>query len=203
MNKQYIREKINPVLLCLYKTCGIEIKDSLLLCPQENKRKYIKETYIKRPDISTFIETGTWMGDTVNFVINDFKNIYSIELSEEYANKAKLRFKNKTNVKIIAGDSAKELPTLIKQTDGPCVFWLDGHYSYGNTAKSNKETPILEELRPVLKMEQDHIILIDDARLFIGTHNYPWLLNLARFVRKTNPKYKMIISNDIITLIKK
>ena len=143
------------------------------------------------------------MGDTVDFVINDFKNIYSIELSEEYANKAKLRFKDKNNVKIITGDSAEELPLLMKQINEPCVFWLDGHYSYGNTAKAKKETPILEELRPILKMEQDHIILIDDARLFIGTHNYPWLLNLARFVRKTNPQYKMIVSNDIITLIKK
>jgi pyrimidine operon attenuation protein/uracil phosphoribosyltransferase len=95
------------------------------------------------------------------------------------------------------------LVKLLKDIKEPCIFWLDGHYSYADTAQAEKETPILEEIRPILEMEESHVILIDDARLFIGRHNYPTIIKLANFVKKINKNYKMSIEKDIILLIKK
>jgi vacuolar-type H+-ATPase subunit F/Vma7 len=200
MNKQFLRNLINPMILMVYRLNGIKVQDSLIFCDQKNKREFIKKTYNKRKDIRIFIETGTCAGDTVEFVKKDFKKIYSIELSDKYANEAKKRFEKDENVFIITGDSAEEIPKLIKEINEPCVFWLDGHYSYGDTAKSKLETPIIEELKPILEMNQNHLILIDDARLFIGKHNYPFVLSLKRFIKKINSKYSIHIERDIITL---
>jgi hypothetical protein len=44
------------------------------------------------------------------------------------------------------------------------VFWLDGHWSAGDTAGEGDECPLLEELATI---GPQHAILIDDARLFI------------------------------------
>ena len=67
---------------------------------------------------------------------------------------------------------------------------------------SNKKTPILEEIKPILLKPENHIILIDDARLFIGRHNYPTIFSFVSFVRKYNKDYKISICKDIIILQK-
>lgn len=202
MNKQYLREKINPVLLFLYKIYGIKVYDNLLFCPQDEKRAFIKSVYSKRPGIECFIETGTYKGDTIEYVKNDFEKIFTIELSDKYADESIERFKNEQKIKVIRGDSQIELPKLLNNTKQPCVFWLDGHYSYADTASSTKKTPILEEIKPILLNQENNIILIDDARLFIGRHNYPTIFSFARFIRKYNKSYKIEICKDIIILQK-
>jgi hypothetical protein len=202
INKQYVREKINPLLIFLYKLYGVKIHDNLLFCSLDEKRAFIKSTYSKRTDIKTFIETGTYKGDAIEYIKNDFENIFTIELSDKYADESINRFKNESKIKIIKGDSGVELPKLLNDISGPCVFWLDGHYSYKGTAMSNKETPILEELKPILLRSENNIILIDDARLFIGTHSYPTIFSLVKFVKKYNKSYKISIIKDIIVLEK-
>lgn len=181
---------------------GVKVLDNLLFCSQDEKRALIKSTYSKRPDIKIFIETGTYKGDTVEYVKNDFDKIFTIELSEKYANGSIERFKNESKIKIIRGDSGIELPKLLNNISEPCMFWLDGHYSYHDTALSNKETPILEEIKPILLKHENHIILIDDARLFIGRHNYPTIFSFVNFVKKYNKSYKISIIKDIIILEK-
>jgi len=81
-----------------------------------------------------FIETGTYMGDMVD-AVKDFKKIYSIELSENLYNQATARFSKYPHIKIMHGDSGKVLPTIIDAISEPCLFWLDGHYSGGITAR--------------------------------------------------------------------
>lgn len=200
--KDYIRKKINPALLFVYKLYGVEVKDNLLSYPLEQKRVFIKDTYMSRPDITCFIETGTCKGDTIEYVKNDFKKIYSIELSKTFTEEAIFRFQNDSHVKIIPGDSAIELPKLLQNISEPCFFWLDGHYSYGDTAKGDKESPILEEIKPILTSPHNHIILIDDARLFIGRHSYPTIFSLVRFIKKHNPSYTVSIIKDMILVTK-
>jgi hypothetical protein len=178
------------------------VYDNLLFCPQDQKRVFIKSTYLKRPDIKTFIETGTYIGDTVEYVKNDFEKIFTIELSDKYADESTERFKNDSKIKVIKGDSKIELTKLLTDINEPCVFWLDGHYSYADTALSNKKTPILEEINPILLKPENHIILIDDARLFIGRHNYPTIFSFVNFVRRYNKSYKISICKDIIILQK-
>jgi FkbM family methyltransferase len=62
----------------------------------------------------------------------------------------------------VLGDSRDILPQL--DLSEPTVFWLDGHWSAGDTAGEGDECPLLDELATI---GPQHAILIDDARLFI------------------------------------
>lgn len=116
----------------------------------------------------TFVETGSLVGDGILSAINaGFKNIHSIELSNTYYELCKNKFKSYPNVKIWKGDSSVVLKDVIKTITEPIVFWLDGHYSCGNTALGNKYSPLMEEL-DIIKNHKlnNHTILIDDIRCF-------------------------------------
>lgn len=166
--------------------------------PYEVKRLTLL-MYAKLFNISTLVETGTYMGDTVEALRCDFENIYSIELQSEFYERAKERFAGCNHISIIHGDSAQVLPGVLKEIKSPCLFWLDGHYSSGSTAKGTKSTPILEELDHIFSMSpHDHVILIDDARHFVGRNDYPTLEELKKFILQKRPSYFFDVRHDII-----
>ena len=131
---------------------------------------------------------------------NEFEKIYSIELSHLFFQKAKMRFKKYSNVTLLEGDSGKMLKELIPQITCPSLFWLDGHYSGGLTAKGDKECPVYEELANILSSEIDHTILIDDARLFIGQNDYPTIQELEKFVLELKPGWSFTLEKDAIII---
>jgi hypothetical protein len=123
----------------------------------------------------TFVETGTYMGNTVNNVKSYFDTVYSIEINENYANKAIERFKSNDNVHIIKGDSSVEIEKLCKNIDTPTFFWLDGHWSGGDTGKGDKDCPLIEEINHIVNFCKNKcIIAIDDVRLFGTKINEDW-----------------------------
>jgi hypothetical protein len=149
--------------------------------------------------IDTLIETGTYKGDMVEAQKNIFKKIYSIELSEKLHKTAKHRFRKDSNVEIIQGDSGKVLSEIVEKLKAPAIFWLDGHYSAGETALGDKECPIFEELDCIFSSKiKNHILLIDDARCFIGQGDYPAIDELTNYITTRNPKYSCEIKKDII-----
>lgn len=142
---------------------------------------------------NVFIETGTYQGDTINNVLNNFKQIYSIELSPSYANNAKHRFYNNSNVKIIEGDSVIFLSHLCKAINDTVFFWLDGHWSSGDTARGSLDCPLLEELKVINStLKSECIIAIDDVRLF-GTNIHENWLDISR------EKVLSIVKNRLIS----
>ena len=151
--------------------------------------------------LDTFVETGTYLGDMVWAQKDFFSKLYSIELSRELFLKAKKRFRKVNRVTILQGDSSEELAKVLKEINSPALFWLDGHYSGGITAKGTKICPIYAELNHIFKNPYAHVILIDDARLFKGEDDYPDLQSLRNFIAD-NSTYGMKIENDIIILCK-
>jgi hypothetical protein len=129
----------------------------------------------------------------------NFNQIYSIELSKELYLAAKNKFSSDRNVTIINGDSGDVLPELLRQVNKPAIFWLDGHYSAGITAKGNKDCPIFEELSAIFNSRPlKHILLIDDARLFTGENDYPKMNELLGFIKGHRPTVEPLIIDDII-----
>lgn len=166
--------------------------------PHVVKQRIIKE-YQQRYNYSTLIETGTYLGDMVEAQKSSFKKIISIELSNELYLEAKKRFKNDSNVLIVQGDSGKQLPEILKGITEPAIFWLDGHYSEGKTARGDKDCPIFEELDAIFDHAMyEHVILIDDARYFVGRGDYPTIDALAEYIRGKNQNYKVEVKHDII-----
>jgi len=165
--------------------------------PHAIKQKMINE-YQKKHNINIFIESGTYMGDMVWAQQDNFEQLYSVELSKEFVEQARKRFKKKKHIHIIQGDSGKIMFTLIKEIHEPALFWLDGHYSAGNTARGDKDCPIIEEVKAILSSGLEHVLLIDDARYFTGQRDYPTKEALTAFILNLYPQSEIHEENDLI-----
>jgi len=129
----------------------------------------------------------------------DFDKVYSIELDSKLFNEATKRFKYDRNVHLVHGDSGAKIFDIIHELDAQSIFWLDGHYSGGYTAKGFLDCPILGEIDGVFSGKiKNHILLIDDARCFVGENSYPTIEELRAYVLKYNNLYKMTVDCDII-----
>lgn len=157
--------------------------------------------FANRFGTKVLIETGTYYGDMVEAMKHYFNRIYSIELSNDLYDKAKRRFAGDDRIMIIQGDSGIELGKLIANLDEPALFWLDGHYSAGVTARGVKDTPIYEELTHIFSSPlKEHVIIIDDARCFGGDPAYPSIDELCKFIRPNYPNAKIAVENDSIRI---
>jgi SAM-dependent methyltransferase len=161
--------------------------------------KKISEFY----SLSTLIETGTYLGEMVSACLANFSKIISIELSKELHDRAQEVFREAHNVTLVHGDSGKVFRTLVPTLKSPCLFWLDGHYSSGITAKGSKDTPILEELNSIGigQYSLQSAILIDDARCFDGTGDYPSIEAIQQLCSDLFPQHCFLVSHDIIFVL--
>lgn len=158
--------------------------------------------YAERFDCELLVETGTFMGDMVEAMRPHFERVYTVELSDELYRLAVARFRDCENVELIHGDSGKELPKLLPKLQGRTLFWLDGHFSAGATAKGEKETPISEELDSLLpRLATGDVLLIDDARLFGVDPDYPSLDTVRSWIVARAPQATMTIEDDIIRVV--
>jgi hypothetical protein len=129
-----------------------------------------------------------------------FNQLYSIELHPELYARAKQRFANRSKVQLLQGDSADRIADVLGELNRRAVFWLDGHYSAGNTAHGDLETPVSGELEMILSHAMsDHVILVDDARLFDGTHDYPTLEQVRQRLAP-HPHLTMKVEDDVIAI---
>jgi hypothetical protein len=168
--------------------------------PQCIKYAAIAE-YGRRFGTRVLIETGTFRGDAIQANLEVFPRIYSIELSVPFHRAAVRRFRPHPHVQILQGDSGKVLPELLKSIREPALFWLDGHYSGGNTAAAEIDSPLLAELAAVLSHPiPGHVILIDDARYFTGTDGYPTLTAAEELVRRQAPGHGFELKYDVIRI---
>ena len=186
------------------KTLGQRIKKLLNPGPKlpthAQKQSVVRE-FAKRFRLQYLVETGTCHGDMVAAMQGEFKKIVSIELAEPFYREVCERFKGVPNVELIHGDSAKKLPEIIARLDGPALFWLDGHYSGGDTALGDSITPVNEELRAIFQPGgPDHIVLIDDARCFGAYPEYPTLDKVREIVHAARPGWRVEVAGDCIRI---
>lgn len=172
--------------------------------PPHIVKQVILKKFAERYNLRIFIETGTFYGDMVEAMKGFFDRIFSIELSRELYEKVRERFKGKGHIKLIHGDSGKELEGVLKSINEPALFWLDGHYSAGETARGEKDTPIYEELQHILtSREKRHVIIIDDARCFGSEPDYPTIQSLKEFINSIRPDMEISVQDDSIRIVPK
>jgi hypothetical protein len=168
--------------------------------PHIFKQRTIK-AFAEKFGLEILVETGTCYGDMVEAMKGNFRQIYSIELSKELYEAAKKRFERDTAVEIIHGDSGIVLENLVERIDKPALFWLDGHYSAGETAKGDKDTPIFEELNHILKRQHSKdVVIIDDARCFGNDPAYPSIEDLGNFIKSQKPDVNISVEYDSIRI---
>jgi len=116
---------------------------------------------------TVFVETGTYLGGTTRWAATQFDRVHTIEQAEQLYQQHSPGLAAMPNVTTHLGDSRTILPSIVAGLeDCRATFWLDGHYSGGETAGEHDECPLLDELISLGDRRTD-IILIDDARLFL------------------------------------
>jgi len=157
--------------------------------------------YARNKGIRLFVETGTYWGDMIQAVRGLYDEMWSIEVAHDLCVKAVKRFRSDPRIHIVEGDSAVVLPCVLRSISAPCVFWLDGHYSGGNTGRGVEDSPIKEELKHILGHHiRDHVILVDDARCFLGRDGYPTIEELTKQVQACRPEWIVSVVEDIIRI---
>jgi len=176
-------------------------KDGKPFPPPPAVKQQTLQHYAEKYNLQTLVETGTYYGDMVEAMRDGFARIYSVELSRELYEKARERFAGEKHIELIWGDSGVEMGKVMKKLNQPALFWLDGHYSAGETARGNKDTPIYEELGHILNAEETgNVIIIDDARNFGMDPEYPTMEELTDFIRLKRPDLAIAVENDSIRI---
>jgi hypothetical protein len=165
---------------------------------------FVKRMCLSRNAIpgSTFIESGTFLGETTKFLGDRYPKVISIEPEPKLFENARRLFDSYANVEIINGTSETVFPILIPQLHGDVSFWLDGHNSDGITHKDLTDTPIACELRVIeenLSNFEKISVCIDDVRCFISLlkefEDYPDLTYLISWAERNSLQWH--IEHDI------
>lgn len=168
--------------------------------PHAVKQRALREC-ARRHGLRIFVETGTYYGDMLAALKDDFDLLYSVELGGKLYRRAKRRFRGLDRIRLLRGDSGKKLARILEEIDGPALFWLDGHFSAGSTAKGDIDTPIMAELRLILQdRNRRHAIVIDDARCFGTDPSYPTLESLKDFVLSLRKDLEIAVQDDSIRI---
>jgi hypothetical protein len=156
---------------------------------------FVKERVLLRNGLrdATWVESGTFMGDTTSVLSKVARMVYSIEPEPTLFSKAEQKFSNTSNVKIIKGLSEDVFPKLLPAISGDICFWLDGHYSAGITFKGPQDTPIIDELTVIgqnISRMSKIVVMVDDIRCFDPRNPefsaYPAVDVLVDWARKHN-----------------
>lgn len=154
--------------------------------------------------LENFFEGGTYKGKTANYASTIFKKVITVEKSSVFYEMANKVLKNKENVEVVYGDTRKYLNNVMKKFDN-LLFWLDSHWSGGETYGENDECPLIEELKIIFKYKKNLVVLIDDARLFLAPpplphkiNNWPSFKEIINIIPET---FSVLIYEDVIYIV--
>ncbi len=146
--------------------------------------------------LRALVETGTFFGDTAVGLSKTFVKVHTIEAAPELYRAAEIRFKNHNNVVRHFGDSGKILPEIIKQLTSASLFWLDAHIQ--EFAVHGEENPILAEISHIVSDRRfNHVMAIDDVRLFGRKPEYPTLEQLKSCLSAAGRRYSLNFIGDL------
>jgi hypothetical protein len=144
-----------------------------------------------------FVETGSYMGGGIEAAVAaNFQRIYSIEIAQKFYDMCRNNFGGNSKVKVLLGDSAIVLPTLLKGIDCQITFWIDAHLPLEGAKPVGNwhNCPALLELEAIAQHPiKTHTVMIDD-RFDFGTsfHDDITEEQLKDQLRKINPNYRFV-----------
>ena len=172
--------------------------------------RYMKWEVLKRNGVkgSTWIETGTYTGDTTAFIGRLASSVISIEPDPVLARRALRRFQGNHKITVYEGTSEAVLPEVLQSVSGDVTFWLDGHWSGEGTYQGVNDTPIHSECQLIasrLSKLENVSIMIDDVRCFEPTQtlfrHYPERQFLVEWARENALSWH--IEHDIFVATRK
>jgi hypothetical protein len=161
-------------------------------------------SFIQGGKIVNFIETGTFRGGTTFWAAQHFENVYTIEIDPEISKQTSSRNDCPRNIQFFVGDSKTKLLEVLEQVEGRSLYWLDGHWCGVSNFGVETECPLMQEL-VAISDRKDDVILVDDARLFLGPplppHNntlWPRIDEIICYLKSVFPNNLVTICDDVI-----
>jgi hypothetical protein len=155
--------------------------------PQHVKIRVLKSNSLQN---ATWIETGTYLGDTTLKLAKIARKVISIEPQSELSKFSSNRLKRHKNVEIINSASENCISAILERISGPTCFWLDGHYSGDVTFQGTEVSPISAELAAISNYLTSNkvVVLIDDFRLFVNSAatGYPSQSSLVKWANENS-----------------
>jgi hypothetical protein len=159
-------------------------------------------------NIHTFVETGTNRAETSVWASDHFERVFSIEAYEPLHQQAVQSHGNRQNLTFLLGDSRVCLKPLIEELKEPALFWLDAHWCGQATFGKSNECPVLGELALLNECAVPHVVLVDDARLFMApppppheAGHWPDISALCAFLARADfPRY-VAVHEDVIIAV--
>ena len=149
----------------------------------------------------TFVETGTFFGDTSASAAKYSKAVITIEPAKTLYDAAVKRFAVTPSVRVVNGSSENVFPELLPTLSGPVSFWLDGHYSGGVTHLGKSLTPLEAELECVsqhIDLFHPLVVMVDDIRAVFGSPDYPSIEFVLGWAERHNMTWH--IEHDILVM---
>lgn len=163
----------------------------------EREADYLKNAL----NLDVFVEGGTYLGGTAKNMSQKFRKVYTIEKSAVMHGKAKKELAGYSNITLIKGDTRNHLKKILEHETN-ILFWLDAHWSGGDTYGENDECPLIEELETIFSFEGNNAILIDDARLFLAPppspHDFQKWPSLVEIIRVIPSSFDVLVHDDVI-----
>lgn len=155
------------------------------------------------------VESGTYRGSTAQSLGSIFESVTTIELSPALARLAGQRLEAMEHVHVRQGSSREALPEIVRDLPGPALYWLDAHWSGDETVGEDEECPLLEEIRAIdaEPISANSVILIDDARLFMGPpppphkrEAWPTIAQVVDALREIHDRYIAILEDVVVAV---
>jgi hypothetical protein len=159
--------------------------------------------------LETFVETGTFEGEAVERMLPIFDEIYTIELSSHYYERAVEQFQPYQSVSVYHGDSPRVLKSLQTRLESKAVlYWLDAHWCDApDTNAAHDGCPLLDELEALSPLNHTSVVLIDDARLFLAPppqphdiSEWPRFAEILAKLSALSSIHETMVINDVIVL---
>jgi len=154
--------------------------------------------------IQSFVETGTFRGETTRWAAGVFASVHSVERDDATYAAACTSLAELKNVELYHGDSATKLAEIVAKLAEPAIFWLDAHAGGGFFGNEDC-CPLLEEIAAIRASTQPHIVLIDDARAFLApppppfdAEKWPGLTEVIFALNQGQRCYTMTMCDAII-----
>ena len=135
--------------------------------PEILKRLHLLSLFQQRGH-RTLVESGTYVGGTVEFFLPHASRIFTVELDPVLFQDATAKFATEPAVTVLHGDATEHIPRILADLHDPALVWLDGHYSGGVTARGAEDEPALTILAALGEqgLPAGSTIVVDDLRGF-------------------------------------
>jgi hypothetical protein len=155
--------------------------------------------------VDVFVETGTNRAETAVWASANFERVFTIEANGPLHQRAIEAFGDRKNIEFLKGDSRTHIKSLLTSLIKPAIFWLDAHWCGEDTFGKTEECPVVGELEVLNTSKVGHIVLIDDARLFLApppppheASHWPDIATICGLLSMPGANRYVVVHDDVI-----